>query len=161
PSRIAFAVSSQIDSRTILDQKGAENLIGRGDMLYMPIDANKPLRVQGCYVSEKEIEQICEFWRKQEAPNYTIQPELEVHDEKREAGDFGDESVDPLWEDAVRWAVERGQASTSMLQRRFSIGFQRASRLLDQMEERGIVGARDGPRPREVLMSLSDLDSLF
>ncbi len=162
PSRIAFAVSSQIDSRTILDQKGAENLIGRGDMLYLPIDANKPLRIQGCYVSEKEIEQVCEFWRKQETPVYTIQPEAEgAHDGRKEGGDFGDEAVDPFWEDSIRWAVERGQASTSMLQRRFSIGFQRASRLLDQMEERGIVGPRDGPRPREVLVSLGDVDSLF
>lgn len=161
PSRIAFSVASQIDSRTIIDTKGAENLIGKGDMLFQPIDAIKPLRVQGCYVSEKEIEAVCQFWRSQEKPQYVINPvEEAVHDERREAGDF-DEETDPLWEEAIRWAVDRGQASTSMLQRKFSIGFQRASRLLDQMEERGIVGARDGPRPREVLVSHLDVDSLF
>lgn len=159
-SRIAFTVSSQIDSRTILDQKGAEALIGRGDMLFLPIDASKPMRVQGCYVSEKEIEEICEFWRKQETPNYVLSPQEFVADEKKENGDFGDD-VDPLWEDAVRWVADRGQASTSMLQRKFSVGFQRASRLLDQMEERSIVGPRDGPRPREVLVSPMDVDALF
>jgi DNA segregation ATPase FtsK/SpoIIIE, S-DNA-T family len=159
-SRIAFTVSSQIDSRTILDQKGAESLIGRGDMLFLPIDASKPVRVQGCYVSEKEINSICSFWKAQEQPAYTLAPIEAVADEKKESGEFG-EGTDPLWEDAVRWVVDRGQASTSMLQRRFSIGFQRASRLLDMMEERGIVGPRDGPRPREVLVSPMDVDALF
>lgn len=160
PSRIAFAVSSQIDSRTILDEKGADDLIGRGDMLFKPIDANKPIRVQGCYVGEREIQAICDFWRAQETPVYTIEPEDDGASDRREGGDFG-EAGDALWEDSVRWVVERGQASTSMMQRRFSIGFQRASRLLDMMEERGIVGPRDGPRPREVLVSLADLDALF
>jgi S-DNA-T family DNA segregation ATPase FtsK/SpoIIIE len=165
PSRIAFSVASQIDSRTILDQKGAEALIGKGDMLYMPIDASKPVRVQGCYVGEKEIEAICAFWRAQESPAYVFDP-AEFKEEggsgkKGERGATGDEDVDPLWEESVRWCAERGQASTSMLQRRFSIGFQRASRLLDQMEERGIVGPRDGPRPRDVLVSIMDVDSLF
>jgi S-DNA-T family DNA segregation ATPase FtsK/SpoIIIE len=162
PSRMAFSVASHIDSRTILDQKGAEALIGRGDMLFSPIDANKPIRVQGCYVSEKEIDQICKFWREQEKPAYVLQPieAVDPADAKKEGGDFGDE-VDPLWEDAVRWAVDRGQASTSMLQRKFAIGFQRASRLLDQMEERSIVGPRDGPRPREVLVGLLEVDDLF
>lgn len=161
PSRIAFSVASQIDSRTILDQKGADNLIGKGDMLFMPIDADKAIRVQGCYVSEKEIEDICKFWKDQEAPQYVLDPADEVHDAKKESGDFGDEGADPLWEESVRWVVDRGQASTSMLQRKFSIGFQRASRLLDSMEERGVVGPRDGPRPREVLMNPLDVDGLF
>jgi S-DNA-T family DNA segregation ATPase FtsK/SpoIIIE len=161
PSRMAFSVASHIDSRTILDQKGAEALIGKGDMLFSPIDANKPLRIQGCYVSEKEIDAICKFWRAQEKPAYVLQPlEENVSDAKKEGGDFGEE-MDPFWEEAVRWVVERGQASTSMLQRKFSIGFQRASRLLDLMEERGIVGPRDGPRPREVTMSLMELEDLF
>ncbi len=161
PSRVAFAVSSQIDSRTILDQKGAEDLIGKGDMLFMPIDASKPVRVQGCYVSEKEIEAICTFWREQEPPNFSIDPSAETaHDAKKESGDFGSEGSDPLWEEAITFVIERNQASTSMLQRRFSIGFQRASRLLDTMEEKGVVGQRDGPRPRDVLMTLADLDAL-
>lgn len=161
PSRVAFAVASQIDSRTILDAKGAEALIGRGDMLYAPIDANKPMRIQGCYVSEKEIEEICEFWRKQESPIYSIDPsEFDVAEPKKEAGDFG-EDLDPLWEEVVRFVVERGQVSTSMIQRRFSIGFQRASRLLDSMQERQIIGPPNGPRPREVLVSLAELDTIF
>ncbi len=163
PSRIAFSVASYIDSRTILDMKGAEALIGKGDMLYKPIDAMKPVRVQGCYVSEKEIGLICRHWREQQAPEYTIEPieaEGSVGDARKEGGDFGEET-DPLWEDAVRWAVDRGQASTSMLQRKFSIGFQRASRLLDMMEERQIVGPRDGPRPRDVLLNPLEVDALF
>lgn len=161
PSRIAFSVASHIDSRTILDQKGAEALIGRGDMLYSPIDANKPQRVQGCYVSEKEIDAVCKFWRSQEKPAYVLQPiEEGVADAKKEGGDFGEEA-DPFWEEAVRWVADRGQASTSMLQRKFSIGFQRASRLLDMMEERSIVGPRDGPRPREVLVSSMEVEELF
>lgn len=161
PSRVAFSVASQIDSRTILDQKGAEALIGRGDMLFMPIDATKPMRVQGCYVNESEIEKICTFWREQESPNYAFDPaEFEAADPVKASGDFGDD-VDPMWEEVVRYSVESGQVSTSMIQRKFRLGFQRASRLLDQMEERGIVGAKDGPRPREVLVALADLESLF
>lgn len=162
PSRMAFSVASAIDSRTILDSKGAEALIGKGDMLFSPIDANKPVRIQGAYVSEKEIDAVCKFWRQQEKPAYVLEPieAVEPSDAKRESGDFGEEA-DPLYEDAIRWAVERGQASTSMLQRKFAIGFQRASRLIDMMEERGIVGARDGSRPREVLMGPLELEALF
>jgi S-DNA-T family DNA segregation ATPase FtsK/SpoIIIE len=162
-SRVAFAVTSQVDSRTILDGAGAERLIGRGDMLFMPIDASKPVRIQGCYVSEQEVERVCKFWKDQERPHYQIDPaQLVAGDSSDGAGrpDSGMES-DPLWEDAVRWVAARGEASTSMLQRKFSIGFQRASRLLDSMEERGIVGARDGPRPREVLMNPHEVESLF
>ncbi|MFZ4508153.1 MAG: DNA translocase FtsK 4TM domain-containing protein [Fimbriimonas sp.] len=160
PSRIAFSVSSHIDSRTIIDAKGAETLIGRGDMMFLPIESNKSMRIQGCYVSEKEIEAVCRFWREQESPAYTLEPVAEVADATKEAGDFGNDG-DPLWEEAVRWVCDRGQASTSMLQRRFSVGFQRASRILDMMEERGIVAPRDGPRPREVLMTPLDADGLF
>jgi len=161
PSRIAFSVASQIDSRTILDSKGAENLIGKGDMLFQPIDAIKPVRIQGCFVSEKEIDAVCKYWRAQQQPEYVLNPVDEsAHDGAKEGGDFGDD-VDTFWEEAVRWVVDRGQASTSMLQRKFSIGFQRASRLLDMMEERSIVGPRDGPRPREVLVNVMDVDALF
>lgn len=166
PSRIAFAVSSQIDSRTILDEKGAEDLIGRGDMLYMPIDAAKPIRIQGCYVSEKEIEAVCEFWREQETPAYQLDPSEFVVEESggrgsRGGAGGGEEEVDALWQDAVMFAAERGQVSTSMLQRRFSIGFQRASRLLDVMEERAIVGPRDGPRPRDVMVNIVEAEQMF
>lgn len=159
-SRISFAVSSGIDSRTILDTVGAEDLIGKGDMLFLPIDATKPLRVQGCYVSEKEIEDVCKFWSDQEKPSYVINPvEVAIRDKEDQIRDQSDS--DEHWDDAVRWVVERGSASTSMLQRRFSIGFQRASRLLDQMEERGIVGPRDGPRPREVLVDPMQVEAVL
>lgn len=164
-SRMAFAVSSQIDSRTILDQPGAEKLIGKGDMLFLPIDANKPLRVQGCYVDEGEIERVCNFWRDQQSPNYVIDPsEVAITEGETGGGSRGGsrgEDVDEFWEQAVRFVVERNQASTSMLQRKFSIGFQRASRLLDEMEERGIVGPRDGPRPRDILVDPSSLELMF
>lgn len=160
PSRIAFAVSSHIDSRTILDGAGAEKLMGRGDMLFMPIDANKPTRIQGCYVSEQEIEDICTHWQGQEKPQYVLQP-IEVAPERGGGSGEGAHESDDLWEDVVKFVAERGQASTSMIQRRFSIGFQRASRLIDMMEERGIVGPRDGPRPREVLVSLMEVDQMF
>ena len=161
PSRIAFSVASQIDSRTILDSKGAEALIGRGDMLFMPIDATKPVRVQGCYVTEQEIAKVCKFWREQEAPNYAFDPaEFDAVDQVKASGDFGGD-VDPMWEEIVRYSVENGTVSTSMIQRRFRLGFQRASRLLDQMEERGIIAAKDGPRPREVLIGIADLESIF
>jgi S-DNA-T family DNA segregation ATPase FtsK/SpoIIIE len=130
-------------------------------MLYSPIGSSSPVRVQGCYVSEKEIEAVCRFWRDQERPQYVLDPVDEaVADPRKEGGDFGQED-DPLWEDAVHWAVDRGQASTSMLQRKFSIGFQRASRILDIMEERGIVSPRDGSRPREVLLSAVDVDAVL
>jgi S-DNA-T family DNA segregation ATPase FtsK/SpoIIIE len=163
PSRIAFSVASQIDSRTIIDSKGAENLIGRGDMLFQPVDAMKPTRIQGCFVSEKEIDAVCRFWREQQSPDYVLQPvEATGETTKRSRDDEEqEEEMDGLWEDAVRWVVERGEASTSMLQRKFKIGFQRASRLLDVMEERGIVGPRDGPRPREVLLNVLDVDAIF
>lgn len=158
-SRIAFAVSSAIDSRTILDCQGAENLIGDGDMLFLPIDANKPVRIQGCYVSEKEIAEICDHWRQQAPPEYVMDPAAVAVE--REEARYESEESDPFYEEAVRWVAERGQASTSMLQRRFAIGFQRASRLLDMMEERGIVAPRDGPRPREVLISVAEAEEMF
>jgi len=159
-SRIAFAVSSQIDSRTIIDMPGADQLIGRGDMLFLPIDQNKPKRIQSCYVTEAEIEAVCTHWRQQESPNYSLSPISIIQDH----GDaiIGNQSdQDPLWEEAVRWVVERQQASTSMLQRKFSIGFQRASRLLDAMEEQGIVGPRDGSKPREILLDPMDVELRF
>ncbi|MBS1723263.1 MAG: DNA translocase FtsK [Armatimonadetes bacterium] len=160
PSRIAFAVSSHIDSRTILDQAGADKLIGKGDMLFMPIDQNKPTRIQGCFVTEKEIESVCDFWRAQGRPEYVISA-VQMAIEERESEMREEEESDALWEDAVRFVVSRGEASTSMLQRKFSIGFQRASRLLDLMESRSIVGPRDGPRPREVLVDPMQVEQMF
>lgn len=159
-SRIAFAVSSQVDSRTILDCGGAENLIGKGDMLFLPIGAAKPQRVQGCYVAEAEIHAVCEHWRKQAKPHYSMDPAAALA--QRHEAQYGESANDdPLYADAVRWVAERGEASTSMLQRRFKIGFQRASRLLDTMEEHGVVGPRDGPRPRDVLITPLEADEML
>jgi S-DNA-T family DNA segregation ATPase FtsK/SpoIIIE len=159
-SRIAFAVSSLVDSRTILDCGGAENLIGQGDMLFFPIGAAKPMRVQGCYVSEAEIHAICEHWRSQAKPEYCLDP-AQALIERAEANMEAAAEEDPLYLEAILFVAERGEASTSMLQRRFKIGFQRASRLLDTMEERGIVGPRDGPRPREVLISYEEARAMI
>lgn len=146
PSRIAFSVASQIDSRVILDQGGAEKLLGRGDMLFRPIESGeKSTRVQGAYVSEDEVAAVCAYWRGQSVFELAV---LALDEDEPEAGeDEGDE----LYSDAVRWATTRGQCSTSMLQRQFSIGFQRASKLLDLMERNGIVGPRVGVAPREVI----------
>lgn len=159
-SRIAFAVNSQVDSRTILDQGGAERLIGRGDMLFKPIDSNKPVRIQGCYISEKEVEDLVKHLKSQELPEYTLEP-VNIG----EAGNGGlgaeDASTDELYEPAVRLVVTSGSASTSMLQRRFKIGYTRAARIVDTMEEQGIVGPLDGAKPREVLIGKEDIDRVF
>ena len=160
-SRIAFAVSSQVDSRTILDMNGAERLIGRGDMLFMPIDVSKPTRIQGCYLSEQETNTLVAYLKEQEQPNYTMTP-MEV------GGGIGggqiigeDDSDDDLYEAAVKLVVTNGHASTSMLQRRFKIGYTRAARLVDIMEDKGIVGPLDGAKPREILVSKNEIDKMF
>ncbi|MCS6918522.1 MAG: DNA translocase FtsK [Fimbriimonadales bacterium] len=158
-SRIAFAVSSQVDSRTILDMVGAERLLGRGDMLYLPIDASKPTRIQGCYITEAEIEAVADFWRAQEAPVYLLNP---AEFDAPVGGDFDeDEEEDELYPAAVRLVVAHGQASTSLLQRRFKIGYGRASRLLDLMERRGIVGPLDGAKPRQVLVTRAEAEQML
>jgi S-DNA-T family DNA segregation ATPase FtsK/SpoIIIE len=157
-SRIAFAVSSQVDSRTIIDQNGAERLIGRGDMLFLPIDAQKPARIQGCYVSEDEIHRVVDFLKAQRKPVYTI----EARDITVGSGGGNDGGLtDPLYEQAVRMIVTSGYASTSMIQRKFKIGYTRAARLVDAMEQQGIVGPLDGAKPREVLVSKEGLDRAF
>lgn len=158
-SRIAFTVSSQVDSRTIIDQNGAERLIGRGDMLFLPIDAQKPMRVQGCYLSEDETHRVVDFLKAQRKPVYTI----EATDITSSGGGVGDDSgmTDPVYEQAVRMIVTTGYASTSMIQRKFKIGYTRAARLVDTMEQQGIVGPLDGSKPREVLVSKEDLERLF
>lgn len=147
PSRLAFAVSSQVDSRTILDTGGAERLLGRGDMLYHPLGEPKPIRAQGCLVTDREIEQVVAFWKSQGPPEYRA--DLFEEEEKEEAGEG--EVDDALYDEAVKLVVEAGQASVSMLQRRFRIGYARAARLIDLMEQRGIVGPYQGSKPREVM----------
>lgn len=159
-SRIAFAVSSQVDSRTILDMNGAERLLGRGDMLFMPIDAAKPVRVQSCYVSEDEIEALTDFWKAQESPVYLLQP-TDFEAGGSSGGFDDDEPEDELYSSAVRLIVSHGQASTSMLQRRFKIGYGRAARLLDLMERRGIVGPLDGAKPRQVLVTRDEVEQMI
>lgn len=158
-SRIAFAVSSQVDSRTILDMVGAERLLGRGDMLFLPIDASKPTRIQGCFVTEAEIEALADFWRAQESPTYLLHP---TDFGAPAGGEFDeDEEEDELYAAAVRLVVAHGQASTSMLQRRFKIGYGRAARLLDLMERRGIVGPLDGAKPRQVLVTRAEAEQML
>lgn len=149
PSRISFAVSSQTDSRTILDMGGAEKLLGKGDMLFYPVGESKPIRVQGSFVSEKEIEALVSFIKEQVPPSYIegIISDIE------EAVVADDSEVDELLEDAIGMVVEAGQASILMLQRRLRIGYNRAARIIDQMEERRIIGGYEGSKPRKVLIS--------
>ena len=163
-SRIAFAMNSQIDSRTILDMGGAERLIGRGDMLFKPIDAAKPTRIQGCFISEKEIEDLVKYLKEQETPDYTMAP-MQLGDGGGGSGGGGggadDAMYDEMYEPAVRMIITHGSASTSMIQRKFKIGYTRAARLVDAMEEQGIVGPLDGAKPREVLIGQGDIDRIF
>ncbi|GAW91547.1 FtsK/SpoIIIE family DNA translocase [Calderihabitans maritimus] len=157
PSRIAFAVSSQTDSRTILDMGGAEKLLGSGDMLFFPVGAAKPIRVQGAYVSDKEVEEIVAFWKRQGQPEFQ---EIVV----RSSGPSQEtekEEEDELFPQAVKIIVEHGQASISLLQRRLRIGYTRAARLIDMMEERGIVGAFEGSKPRAVLITEEEYEEMF
>ncbi len=162
PSRIAFAVSSQIDSRTILDMGGAEKLLGRGDMLFNPVGATKPLRIQGCFVTDREIERVAGFIKdgQYDIYNSEIQEEIErqamtVKGSKKDtsasaqSSDAGDDMLDA----AIECVIEAGQASTSLLQRRLKLGYARAARIVDEMEERGIVGPFEGSKPRAVLIS--------
>lgn len=150
PSRIAFGVSSQVDSRTILDMGGAEKLLGRGDMLFMPMGASKPVRVQGAFMSDEEVENIVNYVRGQGEAQYdeSLVPEVE------ESGQADEEVLDELYEQAVQIILEAKQASVSLLQRRMRIGYTRAARLIDSMEARGVIGPYEGSKPREVLISL-------
>lgn len=150
PSRIAFGVSSQVDSRTILDMAGAEKLLGRGDMLFMPMGASKPVRVQGAFMSDQEVEAIVSYVSGQGQAEYddSLVPEVEEEDQSHE------EVVDELFDQAVQIVVEAKQASVSLLQRRMRVGYTRAARLIDSMEARGIIGPYEGSKPREVLMSI-------
>ncbi|WP_440118881.1 DNA translocase FtsK [Paenibacillus sp. QZ-Y1] len=150
PSRIAFGVSSQVDSRTILDMGGAEKLLGRGDMLFMPMGASKPVRVQGAFMSDEEVENIVNYVRGQGEAQYDESIVPEVDDSIQEE----DELQDELYEKAVQIILEAKQASVSLLQRRMRVGYTRAARLIDSMEARGVIGPYEGSKPREVLVSL-------
>lgn len=158
-SRIALTVSSQIDSRTILDSSGAEKLLGKGDMLYSPIGANKPTRVQGCFISDEEIEELCDFIKNQGVSEYdeNIQKEIEAKavQEKKSPfeGDDEDSNYDPLFEKAAEIVMETGTASTSFLQRKLSVGYARGAKIIDQLQEYGVIGPPEGSKPRQVLMN--------
>lgn len=156
PSRIAFQVSSNVDSRTIIDQQGAERLLGNGDMLYVPRDSNVPLRVQGVYVSDNEVEKICNFVSQQAKPKFDDRFLLL---ESVESNDDDDviEIQDPLFDEVKSFVIETRKASTSLIQRKFSVGYARAARLVDLMEEQGIIGPSRGSKPREVLVKYEDV----
>jgi DNA segregation ATPase FtsK/SpoIIIE, S-DNA-T family len=153
PSRISFAVSSQVDSRTILDMAGAEKLLGKGDMLFYPVGAPKPQRVQGAFVSDNEVEEAVDFTKRQAEPSF----EENVFNVEVEAINGGCEASDDLLDDAIRLVLESGQASISMLQRRFRIGYSRAARLIDMMEQMRIVGPNIGSKAREIIATAETL----
>jgi DNA segregation ATPase FtsK/SpoIIIE, S-DNA-T family len=159
PARVSFRVATKVDSRTILDANGAEALLGKGDMLYLPSGSARVHRLHAPFVTEKEIAAVVEFWKSQATAEYQEQF-LEAPREEREAGsggsagdsgEAGEGEDDPMYGDAVKLVLEFGKASTSLLQRRLRIGYGRAAHLIDLMEQDGIVGAADGPKPREVL----------
>ena len=151
PSRIAFAMASQIDSRTILDAPGAEDLIGRGDMLFQPSDLPRPIRLQGVFVADREIRAVTSHWRAEAEPHYDLGI---IEDDEESTGsvdDLADDDADRLLHDAVSVVQEYDRASASLLQRRLKIGYARAARIIDQLEARGYIGAFDGSNARPVL----------
>lgn len=155
PSRIAFAVSSGVDSKTILDQYGAEKLLGMGDMLYVPVGEQSPIRVQGVYVSDEEVNRVTEFASKQGHPKFD-DAFIRLQIVENTVGAAGFENNDVLYDEAKQFVIQTQKASTSLIQRKFSIGYQRAARLIDMMEENGVVGPSRGSKPREVYMKPSE-----
>lgn len=157
PSRISFAVSSQTDSRTILDMSGAEKLLGRGDMLFYPVGAVKPKRLQGCFISEREVEKLVDFVKRQGEPVY--KEEVTQISQKETVKKV--EETDELFYDALKLVVDYGQASISLLQRRLHIGYTRAARIIDEMEAKGFIGSYEGTKPREVLLNKKELERII
>ncbi|AND85023.1 cell division protein FtsK [Clostridium tyrobutyricum] len=150
PSRISFAVSSQIDSRTILDTSGAEKLLGKGDMLFYPVGEGKPVRIQGAFISEKEVENVVKYIRDKQGE---AQYENKIIEEIDTSVSKNDEDCDELLNEAIRIVLDSGQASTSLIQRRLRVGYNRAARIIEQMEDRGIISGKDGTKPRQVLVN--------
>jgi DNA segregation ATPase FtsK/SpoIIIE, S-DNA-T family len=163
PSRIAFAVSSQTDSRVILDQNGAETLLGEGDMLFSPVGSSRLQRIQGAYIDEAQIEELTDYWRKQGEPEFREELLEEVEDEgSTEKGDDEfDPDEDPLLEEAIALVAQMGTASTSMLQRRLRLGYTRAGRLIDMLERRGVISGYEGSKPRQVLVTEADVPRIL
>jgi S-DNA-T family DNA segregation ATPase FtsK/SpoIIIE len=160
PSRIAFAVSSQTDSRVILDQNGAEALLGQGDMLFSPVGSSRLQRIQGAYVDEGQIAKITDYWRRQGEPDFREELLDEVESDEPEKGGGDDEfspDEDPLLDEAIALVAGMGTASTSMLQRRLRLGYTRAGRLIDMLERRGVISGYEGSKPRQVLISEADV----
>lgn len=154
PSRIAFAVASQIDSRTILDHAGAEKLLGKGDMLYLPMGENAPIRIQGCFISDAEIARLIDYVSKEQIAQYDNSiTEMQVDDHNPISNDKEDYE-DPLYDQIVDFAISTGKISASLVQRRFRLGYNRAARVIDLLEERGIIGPQNGSKPREILVKL-------
>jgi S-DNA-T family DNA segregation ATPase FtsK/SpoIIIE len=151
PSRISFRVATRVDSRTVLDVMGAEHLLGKGDMLFLPPGSSRLTRVHGAYVSEAETNRVVEFWKEQAKPEYDKTFLLAPPPDEDEAAEEFDGAEDPMYQEAVRVVLEMGKASTSTLQRRLRLGYGRAARILDMMQREGIIGPPDGSRPREVL----------
>jgi len=161
PSRIAFAVGSQVDSRVILDTGGAEKLLGRGDMLYQPVDAGKPTRIQGAFVSDPEVEGVVNFWKSQGGPRFMEEILEEGAGTEWERGETTERKLDPLFARSARAVAAEGSASVSLVQRKFNVGYSRAGRIVDQLAEHHVVGAYQGSKSREVLMNLPDVDELL
>ncbi|HEX8135653.1 MAG TPA: DNA translocase FtsK, partial [Actinomycetes bacterium] len=157
PSRIAFMVASAQDSRVILDAGGADKLVGHGDMLYLPGGTSKPRRVQGAFITEKEVEAVVAYCKAQRQASY--QPGV-VAEGRAAAGEDDDGDEDPLLSEAMEHVVRSGLGSTSMLQSKMKVGFARARRIMDQLEERGVVGPSEGSKPRDVLMTVEELEEL-
>ena len=158
PSRIAFAVSSSIDSRTILDMSGAERLLGKGDMLYLPMGENNPIRIQGAFISDEEIERVINYVSKEQLAQYdtTITEGSNDADDHNPVSNDKEEYDDPLYNQIVDFAISTGKISASLLQRRFRVGYNRAARIVDLLEERGIIGPPNGSKPREVLVKVEE-----
>lgn len=161
PSRIAFAVGSQVDSRVILDTGGAEKLLGRGDMLYQPVDAGKPTRIQGAFVSDPEVEAVVNFWKSQGGPRYMEEILEEGAGSEWEGGTREERKLDPLFARAARAVAAEGGASVSLVQRKFNVGYSRAGRIVDQLAEHRVIGGYQGSKSREVMMTLPDVDDLL
>ncbi|TMD36012.1 MAG: DNA translocase FtsK [Chloroflexi bacterium] len=161
PSRIAFAVGSQVDSRVILDTGGAEKLLGRGDMLYQPVDAGKPTRIQGAFVSDPEVESVVNFWRSQGGPRYMEEILEEGAGTEWEGSQTPERKLDPLFPRAARAVAAEGAASVSLVQRKFNVGYSRAGRIVDQLAEHRVIGGYQGSKSREVMMNLPDVDDLL
>jgi S-DNA-T family DNA segregation ATPase FtsK/SpoIIIE len=158
PTRVAFAVSSGVDSRVILDETGAEKLLGRGDMLYLPVDEGKPRRLQGAFVSDRELENIINFWKAQGLPEYqeeifSMEPTVTWAKEAQKR--------DPLFAKAANTVAVEGRAAASLLQRKLGVGYTRAARLVDQLAEYGVVGPFEGSKSRDVSMTVMEVDEML